>query len=109
MKKILLSALVLGLVSFAGADLKAQSNSGNNGNAFFVGCEVDSEPFFLIAANDQWYRQYLISFCQEAGGTSRVYSSTSLKKAQEVLIRKHRLSLEKQRREEEREDRKNGN
>ena len=109
MKKILLSALVLGLVSFASSDLKAQSNSGNNGNAFYVGCEVDNEPFFLIQANDQSYRQYLISFWREAGGTSRIYSSTSLKKAQEVLSRKYLLALEKQRREEERENRKNGN
>lgn len=109
MKKILLSALVLGLVSYVSADLKAQSNGGNNGNVFYVGCEVDSEPFFLIKADDQSQRLYLMNFCREAGGTSRVYTLTSLRKAQEVLSRKYLLALEKQRREEEREDRKNGN
>ncbi|NVJ47035.1 MAG: hypothetical protein HWE07_07895 [Cytophagia bacterium] len=110
MKKILLSALVLGLVSFVSADLKAQSNGGNNnGNVFYVGCEVDSDPYFLKKADNQSQKQYLISYCREAGGTPRVYSFTSYRKAQEVFSRKYLLALEKQRREEEREDRKNGN
>lgn len=110
MRKILLSALILGMISFMGFNLKAQSNGGNNnGNVFYVGCIVNGESYFLNKADDQSQMVYLMNYCREAGGTSRVYTYTSLRKAQEVLARKYLLELEKQRREEEREDRKNGN
>lgn len=110
MRKILLSALILGMISFMGFDLKAQSNNGNaNSNIFYVSCSVDGERVFLEQTPRSEMTRY-IQYCHgQLGGTPRVYTYTSLRKAQEVLARKYLLELEKQRREEEREDRKNGN